>query len=184
MRSVGLTPIYRLICKNQQFLFGGKMENQNEWQSVINGKQYDFSYQIIQKKPNLFINGEPTVIKPGFWGSFFGVEQEINLDGQEATFAIPKKTPDIAVNGVFLRSGKPFEKRPFWVFIFAAICLAIPIASLGGALPFLLGFGGAALCMMVSRSSLKPFLRVIVCVLITLVAWGLLLALLFFLAAL
>jgi len=160
------------------------METQNEWQSVINGRQYDFSYQIIKRRPNLFINGEPTLIKPGFWGSFFGIEQDINLDGQEATFAIVKKTPDVAVNGVFLRSGKPYEKRPFWVLVFAVICLAIPVVALGGILPFILGFAGAGLCITVSKSPLKPSLRVLVCVLITAAAWGLFLALLYVLAAL
>jgi len=160
------------------------MENQNEWQSIINGRQYDFSYQIIKRRPNLFINGVPTLIKPGFWGSFFGIEQDINLDGQEATFAILKRTPDIAVNGVYLRSGKPYEKRPFWVLIFAVICLAIPVVALGGALPVILGFAGAGLCFTVSRSSLKPPLRMLICALITLAAWGLLLALIFVIAAL
>lgn len=45
----------------------------------------------------------------------------------------------------------PAEKVPWWAWIFAAACAAIPIVTLGGAFPAGIGFGGAAGCVAASK---------------------------------
>lgn len=64
-------------------------------------------------------------------------------------------------------------------------CLAIPIVSLGGALPFLFGFGVAYSCATIARDTSKPTgLRLALCIGITFVAWILLVVLVIGAAAL
>jgi hypothetical protein len=64
---------------------------------------------------------------------------------------------------------------PQWAYLFAVACGIIPIITLGGAFPAVIGFGGAGGCLSISRvSSLPVALRVLVCLVITVACWGLL----------
>lgn len=68
------------------------------------------------------------------------------------------------------------EKPPIppWAWLFALACIAIPIISLGGAIPGAIGGGGAAGCVGVARDVNKTVsTRILVCVVITGVSWGL-----------
>lgn len=147
------------------------MKKPIEWENQVDGKNYAFSYQKVKGKHVLTINGTPTEIKSGFKSSMLGFDEKFMLDGKEAQLVINNKVPDIAVDGVFLKSGKKYVPSPAWVVVFSILCLLIPIISLGGALPALLGCGGLALCVSVSKTSLPSAVRVILCTLITLLAW-------------
>ena len=35
---------------------------------------------------------------------------------------------------------------PWWVWLFAVICGVIPVLAVGGAIPMMIGIGGASLC--------------------------------------
>jgi hypothetical protein len=66
---------------------------------------------------------------------------------------------------------------PQWAYLFAALCGAIPVVTLGGAIPVVVGLGGAGACMTVSRTySVPAALRFLVCLGITAVAWLILVA--------
>ena len=41
---------------------------------------------------------------------------------------------------------------PAWAWLFGAICLSIPVLTVGGAVPTAIGFGGAFYCIAVSRN--------------------------------
>lgn len=160
------------------------MKNPIEWISEINGKSYEFSYQRVKGITVLTVNGEPIEIKAGIMSSILGFDEAFMLDGMEARLVIQKKKPDIVLNGTFLQSGKAYVQRPAWVMVFFVICILIPIVSLGGALPALFGLGGAGLCVSVSKTSLSVFIKVILCIGISLLAWFLWFLLIFGIAAL
>ncbi|MCL2253177.1 MAG: hypothetical protein FWC09_01910 [Lachnospiraceae bacterium] len=141
------------------------------WQSVINEQNYEFSYQKVKGKNILTVNGTPNTIKVGFLSSLLGLDEKFDFDGKEARIVMVKGQPDIVINDTYLKSGKPYIARPAWAIVFAILCFAIPVVSLGGAIPIVLGFAGAALCVTVSKSSLSMAVRLILCILITVVAW-------------
>ncbi|MCL2816924.1 MAG: hypothetical protein FWD39_00870 [Clostridiales bacterium] len=149
------------------------MQQAIEWKSTINGKNYAFSYQKIQGKHTLTVNGVSNTIKSGFISSMFGFDEKFDLDGTEARLVIQKNQPDIVVNGVYIKSGKQYIPWQSWSFIFAVICIAIPFVSLGGALPGAIGFGSAALCVVAARNPQPIAVRVLICTLITASAWAL-----------
>lgn len=63
---------------------------------------------------------------------------------------------------------------PPWAWIFAVICGAIPVVSLGGAIPGALGAGGVIACILVAQQSEKPeAVKVLLCTGISVMCWGL-----------
>lgn len=61
---------------------------------------------------------------------------------------------------------------PPWAYVLAALCGGIPVAAFGGAYPAVLGLGGACLVITVARIENVPnWLRFLVCLGITAVAW-------------
>jgi|AKZA01.1.fsa_nt_gi hypothetical protein len=147
------------------------MKKITEWESEIDGKYYKISHQKIKSKHVITVNESSVEIKDSFMNTIIGFDEKFTLDGMEARLVIENNKPDVVVNGVFLQSGKKYIQRPAWSLIFAVICMLIPIVSLGGALPFLLGGAGATLCVNVSKTSWSLAARVISCILFTLVAW-------------
>ena len=142
-----------------------------QWESQIDGRHYAFTHEQKKGKHVLTANGVPLAVKGGIMSALLGFDEEIIIDGKEARFVFEKNQPDIAVDHTFLRSGADYRKRPAWVLVFAILCLAIPIVSLGGAIPVLLGLAGVALCVVTSKSSLPAAIRVVLCTVITLAAW-------------
>ena len=142
-----------------------------QWENQINGKNYLFSHKKSGSTHTVTYNGSQAVIKGGFMSAIIGFDEKFILDGKEARLVIEKNKPDIVVDGVYLQSGKQYIQRPAWVMVFAIICILIPIVSLGGALPVILGLGGAALCVSASKTSLPTITRVFLCTAVTLTAW-------------
>lgn len=146
-------------------------QNGYTWTSTINGVNYEFSYERVKGKHILTINGVPQVLKMGFMSAILGFDEAFDLNGLQARLVITKNQPDIVVNDTYLQSGKRYSPRPKWVLAFVILCVAIPIVSLGGAIPVLLGLVGAALCATISRSSVSTLIKVLLCIVTTLVAW-------------
>jgi hypothetical protein len=66
---------------------------------------------------------------------------------------------------------------PWWAWIFAVGCAILPVLTLGGAIPGGVGFGGAAGCVAAARDSRMPMgVRIAICTLIVLAAWGIVIA--------
>jgi len=147
------------------------MGKTTQWESKIDGKSYAFSHEKVKGRHILTANGLQTEIKGGFISALLGFDEKFTFEGREARLVIEKNKPDVIIDGVYLQSGKNYIKRPAWVLVFAIICILIPIVSLGGALPFVIGFLGATLCVSVSKSSLPTAARVILCLVITVIAW-------------
>lgn len=65
-----------------------------------------------------------------------------------------------------------FSDLPGWAWVFIIGCLAVPIVSLGGAVPGALGFGGAAGCAnMAKKAGWEVLPRVMACAAITGGVW-------------
>lgn len=65
-----------------------------------------------------------------------------------------------------------FSGLPGWAWLFILGCLAVPIVSLGGAVPGALGFGGAAGCAnMAKKAGWDVLPRVMACAAITGGVW-------------
>ena len=66
----------------------------------------------------------------------------------------------------------PQQKLPAWAWACIALCIAIPVIAVGGAIPAAIGAAGASGCAAVARrQSLSSAARVGICVGITLAAW-------------
>lgn len=80
------------------------------------------------------------------------------------------------------KAGNLFRDLPRWSWIFVVMCLAIPVITLGGALPGALGAGAAAGCATVAKKQNQSVrARILLCLAITGGAWiglGILLTLL------
>jgi len=64
-------------------------------------------------------------------------------------------------------------KAPVWTWAFVVTCAAIPVVSLGGVIPAMLGAAGAAACYGLARDGAGPVhRRVLWCSLVTLGAWA------------
>ncbi len=62
---------------------------------------------------------------------------------------------------------------PWWAWIFAVLCFAIPIAALGGAIPGALGVGGGVACIQLSRKAgVRVRKRVVQAATVTMGCWG------------
>lgn len=61
---------------------------------------------------------------------------------------------------------------PVWGYVFAGLCVLLPILTLGGAIPGAVGFGGAAACVGISRDSKKSVgVRIAICAAIVFACW-------------
>jgi hypothetical protein len=86
----------------------------------------------------------------------------------------------------WLLPAKPATKTPpWWAWLFAAVCGAVPIVALGGWVPAMIGVCGATGCIRVgTRLRHSPLAGFILCLLMSIASWTLfgLLILVIFLA--
>ncbi len=167
------------------------MAKTQNWEVEIDGAQYEISVKnnILTGKAILSVNGEEEVIRNKGQLAFLGIiDAPITVAGKQLQFVSIGKNADIAMDGIYLGSKEEYKsawKLPWWVWIFVVLTLAIPVISRGGALPFLLGFLSATFC---ARASIQPKLKtsakVLICFGITILAWLLLILIVFLLALL
>lgn len=66
-----------------------------------------------------------------------------------------------------------FKHVPWWTWIFIVVCAAIPVSTLGGAIPTVITILGIVLCVrVVLLPSMKLPLKLILCTLIVATAWA------------
>lgn len=84
---------------------------------------------------------------------------------------------DIVVDGISEATGRPIavvqSHLPWWGWLFAAACLAIPIFTLGGVFPVIIGaFGMLTVVSNATNASLTERTRVLRCLSVTIAAWA------------
>ena len=63
-------------------------------------------------------------------------------------------------------------QAPRWAWVFIGLCLLIPVVTLGGAVPTMIGFLGASLCSAsAAHKQWRMAVRVIACVLVSVASW-------------
>jgi hypothetical protein len=153
-----------------------------EWSIEIDGQQYEIKLEqgtIIPKK-KIKLNGHllehDVESKQDILGNLsidFKIgSHDIKIVGQSNGFSTKY---DIFVNGVSKSTGQPYiplPPIPWWLWIFIVACGSMPIISMGGAIPAVLGLGGAAICLSQGRNTKIPInFRILICIGVTIAAW-------------
>ena len=146
---------------------------------VVDGQNYHIEFN--KKGSMLTINGTHVPIDKN--AKFpRGVDLPIQLGGREAHLVITNGVMDVAIDGVFVGTGKPYvplQKLPWWGWIFYVLNGAIPVVALGGAIPIALAAIGIALTSVISTSSkMNIAVRILLCVLVVVAMWALFLLIL------
>ncbi len=150
------------------------------WVLTVEDMTYTIDYdpRTLSGRKVVIINGMPVNLKLTFFTRYAGLDQTIGVGGKKANFVLINGKADLAVDGYYLDSKKeyiPLLGVPKWVWIFVLACAAIPIYTLGGAIPALIGFSGIMICIKLSVSrKLNTLMRVLLCALITGISWILL----------
>ncbi len=153
------------------------MPKAQKWNVEIEGQTYEIIYKpnVWSDKTNLTINGETTAIKSNGLQALAGIDTPITVGGKKLQFVRVGQKADIAMDGIYLDSKKeykPIGKVPWWGWIFAVLGIVIPVVSLGGALPVLLGIAAAVSCIRISvQPQMKTAVKAFICFGITVLAW-------------
>lgn len=137
------------------------MANEKRWVVEVEGKQYQITFKpnIWTGKHTLKVNGIPTDLKRTKFQSFTGLDQPIMLGNKEARLVMIGRKVDIAIDGVYIDSKKPYlplKSLRWWSWVFVLACMIIPIISMGGALPAMIGVLGSMYCVKIGVS---PYMR-------------------------
>ena len=150
---------------------------EKSWSVTLGGITHNVKYQDGFGKRTVTVDGRADPIPTKFIHSIVGLEHPVLLGGQECRLVVApgftKTTVDLAVNGVFLDSGKPYEplkKVPGWAWIFVVLCLLI--IFMGGAVPMLVGLLGAYGCIAMARGKNSTGAKVVGCIAVTVVCWA------------
>ena len=150
---------------------------EKHWSIPENDVVHDVSLTISTwtGKTTLTVDGTETTLPRKAMRNFTGTDYPVLIGGRECQLRIAGSKADIAVDGYFSDSGKPYTplgKVPWWGWVFAVLCFMVPIVSRGGALPVLIGLLGAMGCTKVSVSpDLSVPFRVLCCLGITVLVW-------------
>ena len=154
------------------------MAKTKEWNIFIDNKKHvlEFKRDIWMGKHKLYLNGQEIEIERVPFQEFKGIDQPIKIGDKDCRFILVGGKPDVVIDNICADSKKPYEPikgLPFWVWLFVIANAAIPVVTLGGAIPAGIAALGAMLCVQQSRSPyIKELIRILICLLITLIAWG------------
>lgn len=154
------------------------MANNRQWRANIDGAAYDIAFKpgVWTGKHKLIINGETVDLPKKAFAGYTGMDIPVQIGPKEGRFVLVENKADIALDGVFLGSGKPYAPLapiPKWAWIFVALCAAIPVVTMGGAVSAVLGLLGVVFCLRVARSqSMKTGVKALACAGITILTWG------------
>lgn len=112
-------------------------------------------------------------------GTFTAMADHVTeIDGHPVAVKFFGKNVRISVDGFYVDDNTPFDPLlpiPKWAYVFIALNVLIPISTLGGVIPAVIGFGGASACTYAARAKFGTPMKVFISFLITIVAWVLLL---------
>lgn len=150
------------------------------WQVNIDGVPHNIEYQYggLASKRTVLVDGAPVVQAGGKIfesGSDFPFLVGNHWCGVHVRPGFFRNNIDLSLDGNSTNTGRPvslLQPIPGWAWVFAVACGAIPVVSLGGAIPMVLGVGGAFGCVAVARDPGRPESeRLGICVAITAAAW-------------
>lgn len=154
------------------------MARQKEWHINIEGNDYHVVLErnIWSGRNKLFINEVQQELTNVPFQAYKGSDQLIYIGGKECRLVVIGNKADIAIDGVYVDSGKlymPFEKIPVWSWFFILVSLAIPIVSLGGLVPIALGFLGSVYSIRIGISpDMKIGNKILASIGVVLLAWA------------
>jgi len=150
------------------------------WNIPIGEMHYAIEYDptTFAGRKRVMINGSPVALKIPLFSDITGFDQVLYLGNKAVHLVIINGIADLAIDGYFLNSQKPYAplpKMPVWTWIFIVASLAIPVVTLGGAIPGMIGGLGAAVNAKIAYTQKwNTQTRILICVLATGVAWALL----------
>ena len=153
------------------------MSNEKNWSIDIDNNKHKIKFiqSKFSGKNRLEIDENEVAINKSAFQGIVGIDQLITIGNKECRFVSSGNKADIVVDGVYVDSKKqyiPSESIQWWGWIFVVMCVAIPIISLGGALPALIGMVGGVYCIRISVSPYrKTGSKVLACSGITITAW-------------
>jgi hypothetical protein len=156
------------------------MAKKKIWQATLDGVPHTFELDETYG-PNspytLSVDGTVRLSFPAKWSSFIsgGYDMPFNLNGREVRLIVPLYgKPDIVADGHRLSNGKPYIPLPKWSWIFGIQVLIF--IFMGGVVGALCGAAGFSFCARVSVTPIHVALRAVLCVIISVLAWALYLA--------
>ena len=161
------------------------MAHAQSWKINIEGEEYlvELAPSNLMNKHLVMVNGVPQALRQSFLQAFTGMDQPILLGEKEARFVLVENVADIAVDGVFVDSKKPYQpllKTPWWEWIFVVLSFALTIFAGLTAVSFLLALVSALYSIRFSVSpKIKPLYRPLVCLAITAGAWAIYIAIIY-----
>lgn len=164
-----------MIQKNWSFVL-------DDGEHTVKCEQSIFSKRKIRLDGKLLDSENDISAKSRFLGEG---EYEFNINSHRCLVVVRNswltRAYDLAIDGKSITTGMPLTgipATPKWAWAFVAFCLAIPLISGGGALPFLFGFGGAIICISIARDAAKTsVIRLALCFGVIVLAWVLFLVL-------
>lgn len=124
------------------------MMKSKTWEIHSNGTDYVVSVEkhSFSGKHRIFLNGEQQYYRTNFSQKLIGLQQWMDIPGKNVYVVFRGNNISCAVDGYYLDNNKEFKlisKVPKWSWIFIIACLAIPVSTLGGAVPTVIGVFGA-----------------------------------------
>jgi hypothetical protein len=150
-----------------------------EWQFTVSDTPYTVRYcrGLFESNGEVRVNDELIPRDKRYERFMLGLDRPLSLGDKEYRLVACGNRVDIAVDGTFVDSRKPYLpllRTPGWVWIFVILCAAIPVLALGGGIPVVLGMLGSLYCLRTAVSPhVTPWLKPLICFGITLAAWGL-----------
>jgi hypothetical protein len=139
----------------------------NSWRGTraltIDGVRQDFKRLLIDTGSShpFVLHGHEGVVRIRYSGLTYSYD--IELDGRSLSTGEPASEPAVQPD------------TPAWAWTFVVLCALIPVVTVGGAFPVLIGMLGATQCRRVSVwSTVGVPAKVAVCSLITVGCWMLL----------
>lgn len=133
----------------------------------------------VTRKKGLFVvnidGKESASFKPSTESNLFGMHEDfpIMMDGKEYILAVRKTKFRLALSGHYVDNGEEFKeskKLPGWFWAFGIIDLLL--LFIGGALGACLGLLAGTFSAVIARNNLPAVIRILICLLLTIAAYG------------
>ena len=107
------------------------MNQVTQWDTMIYGKQYKFTYETEEGRHIIAVNDDPPIeVEKNKFSKVLGIDKKISFDGMDARLVVRQKKPDIALHGFFLQSREMYKHRAeTLLLVFAALFLLLAIVT-------------------------------------------------------